>query len=662
MPLDRDLHMQQGFGLRSYVLLLGFVLALASGAPRAAQAQPGEAAPDSLGEPAIVFSGSARLFGQIANRRGTYQYTPDDFARLELGPTLSIYNVPFTLNVLLSTEQSSLRQNINSVSFDLDYHKLEGLLLERAYNKIGELDELKAAADAAGGAEKLRDSMAALGEARLRDLELLKDYSDIEKIKERALSESLDKLDELGLVSASEKFFAGFPALSVGVTYPSYTGLTLNGVPVTGANVEWNPGQFYVAFAGGKAQRAISVPGVIGNVSGVVDSVFVDPYYTRNLYAGRIGYGKKEGSHVILTAVYSKDDASSLPFDTVGAPLRPSANYVVGIDVNVPIVEDYFTLSGEVAGSMLTGDIEAAAITENDIPEFVRTTFDPNISSLLDYAFAAKAVLRIPETDTRLSGSLRKIGPAYFSLGAPTLRNDNLRLEGRLEQRFARGLVSVGAYYRSDEDNLSPGLKTVPATITAYGISLGFNPRNLPYVRLEYAPYRQSYTNVADATEIVNTTTLLSASSGYFYKIGTVNAGTTAMFSSQQSNTFQGLSDYGVATLSLSQNVRFAFPLALQAGFMTSGLTAGDSTQRIVSVDLSASHTAFDIWTNTAGFTLADQSGSDNNVGFFVASSIPVWSSGFFEVRAEKNVYKNLLVNTANFDEFLMTATFSTTW
>ena len=141
-----------------------------------------------------------------------------------------------------------------------------------------------------------------------------------------------------------------------------------------------------------------------------------------------------------------------------------------------------------------------------------------------------------------------------------------------------------------------------------------------------------------------------------------MRASTSLTFSSQQSNTYQGLSDYGVATIGANQSLSFAFPLSVQAGFMTSGLTAGDSTQRIISVDLSATHTAFGIWTNTAGLTLADQSSTDNNVGFFLASSVPLWNAGVFEVRAEKNVYKNLLVNTANFDEFLLTATLSTSW
>ncbi len=643
------------------VLLLLLLLA-----PRAARAQDAADtthASDATATRPFAFSGSAQLYGQIANRRGTFQQTPDDFLRLDVSPTLSVYNVPFTFHGFFSTEQRTYRQNMNGVSFDLDYHKLEGILLERVYNRLSEYDEVRGAAEAAGSIEHLRDSLEGIGAEKLEEINRLKEYADLDKLKDRAISTGLDKLDELGLVSGAEKFFANFPALGVGVTYPNYSTLTLSGVPVNGFNIEWNPGQFYVAAAYGKTQRAISVPGAIGNVSGVIDSVLIDPSYTRTLYAARIGVGRKEGGHAFLTGMYSKDDQSSLPVDTVLAPLTPKSNYVIGLDVNVPLVEDYLNVEGEVAGSMLTGDISAADLKSNDIPEFIRTTFDPNISSLIDFAFAAKSTLRIAETDSRLTASIRKVGPVYFSLGAPVLRNDNLRWEGRIEQRLLRGQISATAYYKQDEDNLSPGLKSTLATVTSFGVGLGLNFKGLPYLRAEYAPYQQRYTNVGDAAEVLNKTTMLNLSSGYYYKVAGLDASTTAGYTSLQSNTFQGLSDYGVSTLTLGQTVRFTVPLSLGAIVTQSRLTtAGDTSQTIVSLDLNAAYTAFGIWTNAAGFTVADQSGTDSNLGFFLSSSIPVWDAGFFEVRAEKNVYKNLLVNTANFDEFLMTATFSVNW
>jgi hypothetical protein len=605
----------------------------------------------------FIFSGSASVYGQHANRQGSYQQTPADFVRTELAPTFSFYNVPFTVNVLLSTEQSSVRQNINSISLDFNYHKLEGMLMERAYNKVSEIEELKQLSDAAGDVDRLRDSLATLGEEKLRDLDRLKDYADIEKLKDQALSQSLDKLDELGLVSASEKFFANFPAFGVGVTYPNYSQLTLDQVPVTGGNIEWNPGKFYIALAGGKTQRAISVP----SSTLFTDSVVADPAYTRTLFAGRIGYGKKDGGHVILTGLYAKDDESSLPIDSAGAPLRPRSNYVLGIDATIPIVEDYVLVQGEAAGSMLTGDISAADINQNDIPDWIRKTFDPNISSLLDYAFMIRATIRVPESDTRITGSYRQVGPVFFSLGVPALRNDNLRWDARVEQKFDQRRITATLFARRDADGIVPNFKTAPSSVQSYGVGLGLNFPHYPYLRVEYSPYQQHYTSGDLAIE--NTTSLLSATSGYYYRIGSLNASTTLIYSSQNSSTYLGLSDYGVSTITASQSLAFDIPLALGASLSTSQLrAAGDTSTRILSLDLSGSYTAFNIWSSSAGFTLADQGDAGNNVGFFVGSSIAIDRYGVFELRAEKNVYRNLLQNLSNFNEFLLTASFTSTW
>jgi len=635
------------------------VMATAAAAAQGIDSADADALPppvDSVASP-FLFSGSARVYGQHANRRGSYQQTPEDFVRTEISPTASFYNVPFTLNILLSTEQSSVRQNINSISVDFNYHKLEGMLMERAYAKISELEELKALQEAAVDVDRFRDSLSMFGEEKLRDLERLKDYGDIEKIKDKALSESIGQLDQLGLVSASEKFFADFPALSVGVTYPNYSQLTLSDVPVTGANVEWNPGNFYIAVAGGKTQRAIRVP----SQTVFVDSVVSNPAYTRTLFAGRLGYGKKDGAHLILTGIYAKDDEGSLPLDSLGMPVRPRSNYVLGIDATIPVVEDYLLIQGEAAGSMLTGDISAPELQNNDIPSWIRSTFDPNISSLLDYAFLLRTTIRIPETDTRITGSFRQVGPVFFSLGVPALRNDNIRWDARLEQKFYRRQISATVFARRDADNIVPNYKTSETSVASYGVGLGLNFAKYPFLRVEYSPYQQHY-GIGDVS-IENRTSLLSASSGYYYRIGTLNAATTVNYSSQNSSTFEGLSDYGVNTLTASQNISFTIPLSLSAAFSTSGLNiAGENATRIVSLDISGSYTAFDTWNNGAGFTLADQGDEGNNVGFFVNSSIAVGNYGVFEVRAEKNVYKNLLQSYANFDEFLLTASFTSTW
>jgi hypothetical protein len=291
----------------------------------------------------------------------------------------------------------------------------------------------------------------------------------------------------------------------------------------------------------------------------------------------------------------------------------------------------------------------------------VRDLVAPNISSLIDYAYTVKGVVRIPESDTRFTASIRQVGPVFFSLGAPILRNDNLRWEGRLEQRFLRRQITATAYYKNDVDDIYKLLKTTNTTVTSFGLGLGLNFMRLPFLRLEYAPYQQRYSNIADQQDIENRTTLLSALAGYYYKTLGVNAGTTLSFSSQQSDSHLGLSDYGVSTVTANQSVNFSFPLGLAAGFTYSSLAVADSAERVMSFDLSGSYTAFDTWYSSLGFTLAEH-GDDRNTGFYLSSSIGVWDAGIFELRAEKNVFKSYTLTASDFDEFVLTATFTSNW
>jgi hypothetical protein len=609
--------------------------------------------------PPVVFSGTSRLYGQLANRQGSFQETPEDFARLELAPSLAFYGAPFTLNVLLSTEQASVRQNINSISIDFDYSRLQGVLMQRAIEKIEEIEAVKQLAETEGGIGRLRDSLGSVADEKIRQLEEVKEYADLDKLREKAITESVDQLDKLGIISGAEKIFMNFPSLSFGVTYPNYTALTLSGVPVTGANIEWNPGNLYLAVAGGQTQRAIRLSSL------ALDSVRIDPAFKRNLYAARVGFGRKSGGHFYLTGIYTRDDEGSIPLDTNGRKVTPTANYVVGMEVNMPLFDDYFLLQGEAVGSLLTGDLEASDLAGKDlqdVPSFLVDALDPKISSVVDYAFNVRSTLRIPETDSRIFGSIRLVGPAFHSLGVPALRSDQLRYDARIEQKLWRRQILVTGFVRREKDNVFPW-KTSTTTISAFGIGLGLNIRRLPYLRLEFAPYTQRYTNTLDTTDIVNQTSTLSATTGYSYLVAGTNASTTLMYSAQNTTTFQGLADYRVGTFSALQSVALEIPLEIQAGVNLSTLsTGGDSSNSITSFDFGASYRAWDVWTTAAGLTLADQAGQGNNLGFYLITSLPIKSYGTVELRAERNVYKSFTIVESSFNEFLLTMTYTTLW
>lgn len=614
------------------------------------------------------FSGTGRFLGQLADRKGLFSEIPEDYARFELTPTLSVYDVPFSANVLLSTEQNERRQSLNSVSFGLDFSQLQASLMRRAMEKVGELQAMKQIEELEG-AGRVTDSLMRLGEEGLRDIERLKNLANYDRLRDHAFSETTTALQELGVLSGTEKFFLNFPALEFGVTYPRYTPLTLSSVPVNGANIEFNPGEFYIAFAGGTSQRSRTGEEImrlqLPQVPELADTI-IAPTYQRTLYAGRLGVGRRDASHVFLTTMWARDDESDAPMDsiaadTLGQRFAPKSNFLIGVDLALSLAEDLFRIEGEINGSVVNNDITTAGFKNDDIPEFLVNIVEPTISTSIDYAYTLRTVVNVADIGTKVTGSMRMIGPGYQSLGAPTLRNDLMRYDVKLDQRLLSRQIALSAFYRHDEDNL---VDWKPATteVTAYGVGLGLTFRKMPYLRLNWAPYHQT-NDLSGERAVDNTTTTFSAITGYTFRTGPLTNAANLTYSLQESQTNIAQSDYGVGTMGLNYTAMFQIPLTLNLGVSLSDLTSGaDSSASIVSFDVGGSFVAWDIWESSLGVTIANQTDVDSRLGFFVGSSIALWDYGYLDLRAEKNTYTNTFFFSEDIDEFVFRTTLTTRW
>jgi len=114
---------------------------------------------------------------------------------------------------------------------------------------------------------------------------------------------------------------------------PTYTNLTLSGTPLLGGALEMNPGHVYLAAAAGRSKRP------------VVGSDSSEPAYSRLLFAGRVGVGKKDKSHLFFTALTAKDNENSIPpyytssdGDSFEA-ITPKENYVGGVEANLVLFD-----------------------------------------------------------------------------------------------------------------------------------------------------------------------------------------------------------------------------------------------------------------------------------------------------------------------------------
>ncbi|MCC7439703.1 MAG: hypothetical protein IT211_14550 [Armatimonadetes bacterium] len=635
---------------------------------------PGSGVP---GAPIFRFSGTSMANGESANRQGTGSEIPQRYARWEVTPTISLFGLPFGTHLMLSTEQDLTRQNINSLNmgFSLSAQQLQEQLKQRVYEQVESLMQNEDVAEVEGtistiegltDPEALKDSVKKLVPAEAYDT--YAKYKRLEKLQDLDGDEILSRsreLDAFGLISGAEKFMLNFPTLGVGVNYPEYTQLSLSGVPVNGVNIEFTPGKFYLALTGGKTQSE-----VVYDTAGQAQEAF-----HRELYAGRIGFGRKTGAHFYATVMYAADDPNPLVLDEFNT-LTPKSNYVVGFETRIPLIPNYWTLDAEVLGSMLTGDRESARLQNSDIPTFITELVDPTISSFVDYALKGNMAVMIPESGTRLQAEAVRIGPGFQSLGAPNLRTDLFRYEGKAEQGIWRRQITVAGSFKQETDNLIEW-KSATTTITAYGVGLGLNIRGIPYLRLNYNPYTQQSelsndslraTSFGDSQRVENRTGMWNATTGYNYTVAEISMNTNLSYSHQETRTRFGDGDNTANNYNFSQSFGFLFPLSLSAsvGLNDQEMAFGGTPiiTKTTTIEASGSYTLFDVWQSTLGVALATQKDTDDKTGFYLSTSFPVWVLGTMEIRAEKNIYKYTADPFAqqDYDELIFRASLNSTW
>jgi hypothetical protein len=622
----------------------------------------------------VLFSGSYRITGQSANRNGTNQNTPMDFARLELNPVLSFYNIPLGLNVIATTEGDASKQNISNISFTFNSNSLIEQVKNKALTKVfgdkelQEYDELKALLE---NPETLKDVdlLKEMEKQKPEDPEKLKQYEElkkkvekIEKAKERVKQleemksavedisstqdgyDLLDKVNKYTPVSGFTKFLAGIREFSIGTVYPAYSEFTLNGASLTGLNLEYNPGLFYFAISGLRNQKAIQISD--NNL----------PVYERNLISTRLGIGQKDGSHFFITYQYAKDDEYSVTRDTASL-ITPMKNNLIGLEGKLALFDGIWSITGEIAGALLTRDILSPEINDPAIPEFVTDLFDINLSSSVDFAYTVRTDVNLPYTDSKFSADVRMVGPGFTSAGAPNLTKDRFGFGFKLDQSLFDNRVTLSGFFKTDEDNLIEWKRSTTRT-TAYGITAGFSFPNLPYLFFSVLPMSQ-YNNVpTDTFRVDNEALVMNFSTGYSFPIGGLFTSTNINYIYQSNTTFNSVSDFISHNFLINEAVSFLFPLSLTLGYGFTANSVLNTDFRISNYNFGATYSLLEGWTVSAGIDYATESTGGDKIGLSLSTRFPVWVLGDMEITAQNNRFKNTIGGIGNFDEFILRAVF----
>jgi len=442
------------------------------------------------------------------------------------------------------------------------------------------------------------------------------------------------------------KFFSGFTTFGIGETYPAYSKYILSGTKVSGLDLEYQTGLLYLAVSGMNNLKAI-------------DAV----NFGRKLFAGKVGVGGKDDSHLHITFMKAKDDINSLDVNDatkVTSGMSPMENVIIGTEGKLRLFKDRVMITGEISSSVITDDLRAPDLISDDIPDFVHNLMSVKMGTHYDLMYNIESVVNIPESNTKVKGGYKFIGLGYNSLGAASFTNGVKGFNIGVEQYFVDKKINVKLSterLRSEKTLMDKN---------RYDFALSMFLDKLPYLIVSYTPYSEFNDATADSLKIDNFASAFSMTTGINIPVNKYVLGSMVSLSRQTNQTKKGLGDYTIYNLLLNETVTFESPFSITAGVniasISSSLTDSLAPANTYSYDLSGSMTLFEKWNNTLSFSYQRTAGLNSNTVLSFISSIPVYSIGNLSVSILKNFYRETIYAEGNNNDILFRATFSKSW
>jgi hypothetical protein len=553
----------------------------------------------------IQFNFSTKLTAENSNRSGTGSDIEQRYLTWELTPSVSLWGIPYSTTLLLSTENSAARQNVNFFDFDLDLDKVKEMVEDKVKAKL----------------ETMKDEI----EQKVKEKG--------EKYRDKIESEAKDKAGSV--IKGPLKWFSYFNTLGIGTTYPDYTPLTVKSIPVTGVNIEFNPGWFYIAVAALKSQKPVE-----------------NSAFKRNVYAGRLGVGKKEKSHFFFTGLFVKDDPNSIKVDSTNLTLTPNSNYLFGMEGKLNLFKDKLTFEGEIAGSLLTRDNRDADLVNKAIPSWVTNMFHPKISSQIDYSYTVKSIFNNEKSKTKLTAGVKMIGPGYKTLGNPTLGNDKLEVEGKLEQKFLENKISFSSTVKWFRDNLIP-IKRSTTTNTFMSINLGLRPKGYPVINLIYIPLFQKNDQTNDTFKVDYKSQTLMGLASYTAMVQGNSISSLLSYTLNLVRAFGGVNDVTSHNVSLTETFSFKVPLSLTIGAGIIKSTESGLDRQTSLFTFNGSYTLMKFWTYGGGVSLEVEKDKSKKTIINLYTSFAPIKNLSFNINIDKNILKDWQTSINDYDEFI---------
>ena len=439
-------------------------------------------------------------------------------------------NSPDTKDLLAKAEEyNSLEKQVANLEKEIDKNKMDELKKKYGVETMNDLEtkkdsiprndynELKFQMITYEAYMDSKEKMKKLESTKVNAEKLEKQKERLDKIESTEYMEMMRDpgynkqiLNKLGMNTPAAKVMGSIQSFSIGTSYPLYSELTMNGVRSTGFHIELNPGKFYAAFT----------KGVIHEQR--YDSAINRYEFQQKVNAGRLGVGKKNANHFILTYVSTEDQGLSFAAPKDDIIFTPGNNLLLGAEFQLSLFKKKFVTQAEVNGASTTSDNFAPAMpdmgagSEKINALLKKVNYTPNLTTRRDYAYSVKSEMRLFKDNTVISGYYSYIGPGYTSFTAPYLLVDQLKYEGKLSQSFWKKRISFGGFYKYLTDDLFNS-KSYKTTVSGYGAEVAINIPKVPSLWAKYLPINQvsDYTVVNQTAKLASNMTMGGASHNY---------------------------------------------------------------------------------------------------------------------------------------------------
>jgi len=357
-------------------------------------------------------------------------------------------------------------------------------------------------------------------------------------------------------------------AVSFGDNNPYYSSLVLRGARVRGVGGYAQVGPLRLDLVVGNTRRGIE------GFPGSRLQTRRPGTFQRKLWAGKLSLGDNENFRLGFTALRAKDDTSSIRFGT-----KPKENLAGGVDLLMAFARRRIVLEATVAASALTQDASLGVLSKETAdsvygkelpfdPEQYKDILTINSSTLPagpgTSSVAYEVGMRIRMLGQSLDAHFRSIGPAYASLGNPSLQND--RRGFRVNDRFEllRRRMSVALGFEHFRDNLDGSQPTTRKTNTLTS-SISYVPRrDLPTTTLSFSRYAR------DSGELLGQDVLTTVGLSVQHSLqvlGNRSGVGVSYFRTRRTNDTRPLDEVNVDNVWVNVRTEIGERYSLQAGY-----------------------------------------------------------------------------------------------